>query len=99
MFKKENHVYNIKNGEIKKADKAYNNTKHDYEIIFNSSTIIERSGVTDIPSYPQLKTIENVFSMDVNTLIGNNSDIWTIQCIRYLPDNNYKLRYYLLNFN
>ncbi|CAI6377862.1 unnamed protein product [Macrosiphum euphorbiae] len=64
-----NHVYNIKNGEIKKADKAYNNTKHDYEIIFNSSTIIERSGATDIPSYPQLKTIENVFAMVLNTLI------------------------------
>ncbi|CAI6371725.1 unnamed protein product [Macrosiphum euphorbiae] len=64
------HVYNIKNGEIKKADKAYNNTKHDYEIIFNSSTIIiERFGVTDIPSHPQLKTIEHVFSMVVKTLI------------------------------
>jgi len=81
MLKKVNHVYNIKNGEIKKADKAYNNTKHDYEIILNSSTIIERSGATDIPSYPQLKTIENVFSMVLNTLIGNNSDILIIQYV------------------
>ncbi|XP_016656156.1 replication protein A 70 kDa DNA-binding subunit-like isoform X3 [Acyrthosiphon pisum] len=65
----ENNVYNIKNGEIKEADKAYNKSKNDYEIIFNGLTVIERSGVTDIPSHPQLKTIEKVFSMDKNTLI------------------------------
>ncbi|XP_060873165.1 replication protein A 70 kDa DNA-binding subunit-like isoform X3 [Metopolophium dirhodum] len=65
----ENNVYNIKNGEIKKADKAYNKSNNDYEIIFNGSTIIERSVVTDIPSHPSLKTIENVLSMATNTLI------------------------------
>ncbi|CAI6376562.1 unnamed protein product [Macrosiphum euphorbiae] len=95
-----NHVYNIKNGEIKRAEKAYNNTKHDYEIIFNSSTIIERCGVTDIPSHPQLKTIENVFSMVLNTLIDTIGIIIKIEQLKTIKKNNcndiYKLRNIIL---
>ncbi|CAI6371709.1 unnamed protein product [Macrosiphum euphorbiae] len=91
----EKNVYNIKNGEIKKADKAYNNTKHDYEIIFNSSTIIKTSGVTDIPSYPQLKTIENVFTMDLGTFIVTIGVITEIEDPQE-KNGRYKLRNIIL---
>lgn len=78
LFKKEDNVYNIKNGLIKLANKTFNKSKNDFEIIFNQTTTIERSDDTDIPSHPRLKTIEDVLSMAKNTLIGDNLDILTI---------------------
>ncbi|NP_001155514.1 replication protein A 70 kDa DNA-binding subunit-like [Acyrthosiphon pisum] len=97
----ENNVYNIKNGQIQLADKKYNKSKNDYEIIFNETTIIiQKFGVTDIPSHPQLKTIENVFSMDQNTLIDTIGVIIEIEQSKEIKKNNsndtYKLRNIIL---
>ncbi|XP_003248874.1 replication factor A protein 1-like [Acyrthosiphon pisum] len=93
----ENNVYNIKNGKIQLADKEYNNSKNDYEIFFKETTIIiEQFGFTDIPTHPQLKTIENFWSMDINTLIDTIGVIIKIEKSKEIKKKNsndtYKLR-------